>query len=117
LAEDLAHRALDQLGETLVPCRRSVLARMARQQPRRPQLVRIAMVPCLVTRQGDQEALMLNPRHRSAHEHFGEAYLVLGDPATAEQHLAHLEDICLIGCEEYDDLKRAIAGYKRLVAR
>ena len=64
-----------------------------------------------------QQALMLNPRHRSAHEHLGEAHLVLGDPVTAEQHLAHLEDICLIGCEEYDDLKRAIAGYKRLVAR
>src|SRR6266404_1864853 len=58
-----------------------------------------------------QQALMLNPRHRSAHEHLGEAALVLGDAATAEQHLAHLEDICLIGCEEYDDLKRAIAGY------
>ena len=64
-----------------------------------------------------QQALVLNPRHRSAHEHLGEAHLVLGDPATAEQHLAHLEDICLIGCEEYDDLKRAIAGYKRVVAR
>src|SRR5262249_33041632 len=43
-----------------------------------------------------QQALMLNPRHRSAHEHLGEANLVLGDPAAAEQHLAHLEDICLI---------------------
>ena len=64
-----------------------------------------------------QQALMLNPRLRSAHEHLGEAALVLGDAATAEQHLAHLEDICLIGCEEYDDLKRAIAGYKKLVAR
>ena len=62
-----------------------------------------------------QQALMLNPRHRSAHEHLGEAALVLGDAGTAEQHLAHLEDICLIGCEEYDDLKRAIAGYNRLV--
>jgi len=64
-----------------------------------------------------QQALVLNPRHRSAHEHLGEVNLVLGDPVTAEQHLAHLEDICLIGCEEYDDLKRAIAGYKRLAAR
>src|SRR3977135_3038058 len=64
-----------------------------------------------------QQALMLNPRHRSAHEHLGEANLVLGEPATAEQHLAHLQDICLIGCEEYEHLKRAIAGYKRLVAR
>ena len=64
-----------------------------------------------------QQALTINPRHRSAHEHLGEASLVLGDPATAEQHLAHLEDICLIGCEEYDDLKRAIAAYRKVVAR
>src|SRR5499427_9023488 len=64
-----------------------------------------------------QQALLLNPRHRSAHEHLGEASLVLGDAATAEQHLAQLEDICLIGCEEYDDLKRAIAAYKRLATR
>jgi tetratricopeptide (TPR) repeat protein len=64
-----------------------------------------------------QQALMINPRHRSAHEHMGEAHLVLGEPATAEQHLAHLEDICLIGCEEYDDLKRAIAAQAKVVAR
>jgi tetratricopeptide (TPR) repeat protein len=64
-----------------------------------------------------QQALMLNPRHRSAHEHLGEAYLVLGEPATAEQHLAALEDICLIGCDEYDDLKRAMAAYKNLASR
>ena len=32
---------------------------------------------------------MLNPRHRSAHEHLGEPYLVLGEPAKAEQQLAH----------------------------
>jgi len=56
-----------------------------------------------------QQAVALNPRHRSAHEHLGEAYLVLGEATVAEQHLAHLEDICLLGCEEYDDLKRAIA--------
>jgi hypothetical protein len=31
LAEDLAHRALDQVGETFVPRRRSALARMACQ--------------------------------------------------------------------------------------
>ncbi|MGZ6176514.1 MAG: hypothetical protein ACXWNB_11820 [Candidatus Binataceae bacterium] len=64
-----------------------------------------------------QQALMLNPRHRSAHEHLGEAYLVLGEPAKTEQHLSALENICLIPCEEYDDLKRAIAAYKKLVTR
>src|SRR3954447_9715176 len=64
-----------------------------------------------------QQALMLNPRHRSAHEHLGEAYLVLGEPAKAEQLLTALENLCLLPCEEYDDLKRAIAAYKRLPAR
>jgi tetratricopeptide (TPR) repeat protein len=64
-----------------------------------------------------QQAVTINPRHRSAHEHLGEAYLVLGDATAAEQHLAALEDICLLGCEEIDDLKRAIAVYKKLAAR
>jgi len=56
-------------------------------------------------------------RHRSAHEHLGELYLVLGEPAKAEQQLATLEDICLIPCAETDDLKRAIAVYNTLAAR
>ena len=64
-----------------------------------------------------QQALILNRRLRSAHEHLGELYLVLGEPAKAEQQLAKLEDICLIPCEEYGDLKRAIAAFKRLAAR
>jgi tetratricopeptide (TPR) repeat protein len=64
-----------------------------------------------------QQALTLNPRHRSAREHLGEAYLVLGEPAKAEQLLTELENICLIPCEEYADLKRAIAAYKKLAAR
>ncbi len=64
-----------------------------------------------------QRALALNPRHRSAREHLGEAYLVLGEPAKAEHLLAELENLCLIPCEEYDDLKRAIAAYKKLAAR
>ena len=64
-----------------------------------------------------QQALTLNPRHRSAHEHLGEAYLVQGDLAKAEEHLAALERICLIACEEYDDLKRAIAEYNKIVRR
>ena len=64
-----------------------------------------------------QQALTLNPRHRSAHEHLGEAYLVLGKSAKAEQLLAALENLCLIPCEEYNDLKRAIAAYRRLATR
>jgi tetratricopeptide (TPR) repeat protein len=64
-----------------------------------------------------QQAIVLNRRHRSAHEHLGELYLALGEPAKAEQQLATLEDICLIPCVETDDLKRAIAAYNRLATR
>src|SRR5215467_14535043 len=64
-----------------------------------------------------QQALVLNRRHRSAHEHLGELYLVLGEPAKAKLQLATLEDICLIPCAETDDLKRAIAVYNTLAAR
>lgn len=64
-----------------------------------------------------QRALALNPRHRSAREHIGEAYLVLGEPARAEQQLDELANLCLIPCEEYEDLKQAIALYKGLAAR
>jgi tetratricopeptide (TPR) repeat protein len=64
-----------------------------------------------------QQALVFNRRHRSAHEHLGELFLVLGEPAKAEEQLAALENICLIPCDEYDDLQRAIAAYKRLAAR
>jgi tetratricopeptide (TPR) repeat protein len=64
-----------------------------------------------------QQALALNPRHRSAHEHLGEAYLVRGDLIKAEEHLAALERICLISCDEYDDLKRAIVEYNKIARR
>lgn len=62
-------------------------------------------------------ALTLNPRHRSAHEHLGEANLVIGNLPEAEEHLAALERICLIACEEYDDLKRAITEYRKSAMR
>ena len=64
-----------------------------------------------------QQALVLNRRHRSAHEHLGELYLALGEPAQAEQQLARLQDICLIPCAETDDLKRALAAYKALATQ
>ena len=64
-----------------------------------------------------QQALTLNPRHRSAHEHLGETYLAQGDLAKAKEHLAALEQICLIPCDEYDDLRRAIAEYNKLANR
>ena len=64
-----------------------------------------------------QRALQLNPRHRGAHEYIGEAYLIANDLASAERHLSALEKICLIPCEEYEDLKKAIAEYRRRAAK
>src|SRR3981189_1967359 len=61
LAEDLAPPALAQIGETVVPRHRSVLARMACQQPCRPQLMRIAVLPRLVARQRYQPSLGFRP--------------------------------------------------------
>jgi len=64
-----------------------------------------------------RQALALNPRHRSAHEHLGEAYLATGDLAKAEEQLARLDNICLIACAEYADLQTAIAAYRKTAAR
>jgi Flp pilus assembly protein TadD len=57
-------------------------------------------------------ALTLNPRQRSAHEHLGEAYLVVGNLAKAQEHLATLERICLVPCEQYDGLRKAVEKYR-----
>ena len=58
------------------------------------------------------EALRIDPAHRGALEYSGELYLQTGDLARAEQRLAALDKACFFGCEEYSDLKKAIAQYK-----
>jgi Flp pilus assembly protein TadD len=58
------------------------------------------------------EALRLNPKHRGALEYSGELYLMTGDLAKAEQRLATLDKVCTFGCDELNDLKKAIAQYK-----
>ena len=60
-----------------------------------------------------KRAIEIEPRHRGAHEYIGEAYLMTGDLASAEKHRAALKDICLLGCEELEDLEKAIADYKK----
>jgi tetratricopeptide (TPR) repeat protein len=59
------------------------------------------------------EALRINPDHRGAHEYLGEAYLMVGNPAKAKEHLSVLDKLCFFPCDEYSDLKRAIADYER----
>jgi Flp pilus assembly protein TadD len=59
-----------------------------------------------------KRALEVDPRHRGAHEYIGEAYLMTGDLASAEKHLAALREICLLPCEELNDLERAVTQYR-----
>ncbi len=58
------------------------------------------------------EALRINPQHRGALEYSGELYLMKGELPRAEQRLAALDKACFLPCEEYTDLKKAIAAYK-----
>ena len=48
-----------------------------------------------------EKALAIDPKHRGAHEYIGEAYLMLGDVAKAKRHLAALDLLCWLPCEEY----------------
>lgn len=58
------------------------------------------------------EALRLDPKHRGAHEYLGEAYLMVGNVQKAREQLTQLDRLCFFGCEEYSDLKQAIAEYE-----
>jgi Flp pilus assembly protein TadD len=58
------------------------------------------------------EALRIDPKHRGALEYSGELYLIKGDLATAEERLATLDKVCRLPCDEYTDLKKAVARYK-----
>ena len=64
-----------------------------------------------------ERALALNPKHRGAHEYLGETYLLAGNLPKAEEQLAILDKLCFFSCEEYRDLKAAIAAYKSKQAR
>ncbi len=59
-------------------------------------------------------ALRIDPKHKGAHEYIGEAYLMRKRPDQAEVHLRELEKICAgTACEEYQDLAKSIADYKK----
>lgn len=59
-----------------------------------------------------QRALAINPKHRGAHEYLGEAYLMTGNVAKAEEQLAALDKLCFFTCKEYRELKEKIAEFK-----
>jgi tetratricopeptide (TPR) repeat protein len=56
------------------------------------------------------KALELQPDHKAAREYLGELYVETGDMAKANEQLATLAKLCPSGCEELDDLKKAIAA-------
>jgi tetratricopeptide (TPR) repeat protein len=58
------------------------------------------------------EALRIDTKHRGALEYSGELYLMKGDLAKAEERLARLDKACFMPCEEYNDLKKAVARFK-----
>ncbi len=57
-------------------------------------------------------ALRIDPKHHGALEYSGELYLMNGDLPKAETRLATLGKACAMKCEEYDDLKQAVARFK-----
>jgi tetratricopeptide (TPR) repeat protein len=59
-----------------------------------------------------EKALALDPDHKGAHEYMGEMYLQLDNLAKAQEHLARLDKICWLGCEEYKELRKAIREYE-----
>jgi len=59
-----------------------------------------------------RSALAIEPEHLGANEYLGELYLEMGDLEQARERLKVLDRACLFGCEEYSELKAAIADYE-----
>ena len=64
-----------------------------------------------------KRALTLDPKHRGAHEYIGIAYIQMGQPAKAREHLDALNSICFFSCEEYRDLKKALEAADKTLAQ
>lgn len=57
-------------------------------------------------------ALALDPDHLGAHEYLGELYVKTGEMEKARALLARLVVLCPAGCEEREDLEKAIGEGK-----
>jgi tetratricopeptide (TPR) repeat protein len=55
-----------------------------------------------------KRALAIEPSHLGAHEYLGEAYLMAGKVAEAQEQLKILAGLCAARCEQYQDLAKAI---------
>ena len=56
------------------------------------------------------KALELQPDHKAAREYLGELYVETGNMEKAREQLAVLAKLCPGGCEERDDLQKAISA-------
>jgi tetratricopeptide (TPR) repeat protein len=56
------------------------------------------------------KALELAPEHRAAREYLGELYIETGNIEKAKEQLAILTKLCPGGCEERDDLQKALGA-------
>jgi tetratricopeptide (TPR) repeat protein len=56
------------------------------------------------------KALDLQPDHKAAREYLGELYVDTGHMDKAKEQLAALTKLCPAGCEEREDLQKAIAS-------
>jgi tetratricopeptide (TPR) repeat protein len=55
------------------------------------------------------KALDFDANHKGALEYQGELYVEIGEIAKARANLASLEKLCPTGCEEREDLEKALA--------
>lgn len=56
------------------------------------------------------KALDFDPNHKGALEYQGELFVELGQVDKARVNLTRLERLCPLGCEERDDLRKAVAA-------
>jgi len=56
------------------------------------------------------KALELQPDHKAAREYLGELYVETANLAKAKEQLAILAKLCPSGCEEREDLQKAISA-------
>jgi len=56
------------------------------------------------------KALELQPDYKAAHEYLGELYVETGKLGKAKEQLAALTKLCPGGCEEREDLEKALEG-------
>ncbi len=64
-----------------------------------------------------KRALVIDPKHKGAHEYLGELFLKRGEPGKAKTLLSRLDEICPFGCEEERQLRTAIADYEAAKAQ